>query len=416
MVSHSSLLQHTIDHGEEFPLRDLPCAPSSKIDRFIRDGDSFRVGRQVDDHRIRCCATLASHPLTKLEVFDVMRGASPDQSFPPAYAVVRDALVTMLKADDGSSFKKDLFHKHERAFGERWSNELLPVARRFRKYLKQVRTQHVDSFTRMEQEGADPWGWWSAPLSDGVNALRALGEDDLVHRFLSGWKFWSRWTMSARDRAHLYDPSLWENYFQLHQCVSYIQRKTSTSLDRLRERVIAPTHGLYRRVDIGGQSMMLRAGKDLHRLFRLLRRGVKTKQYQATYAATVEKCCVRVHEHVDFAPVAGAVLLWSEKPGDGDVQLDPRVMKGIVTAHGRWWGPFRSLPFDPHLGLMLAAGLSYEETVRSWPATMRLQPGGRERRIGPREALMMVLLRQRDIVRSAFFQALRKRVQKSPLL
>ncbi|MBI1812618.1 hypothetical protein HY285_02660 [Candidatus Peregrinibacteria bacterium] len=230
---------------------------------------------------------------------------------------------------DGLLYAKRLYNLHADTFGKEWTEELVPIADRFRKYL--------------------------VPLE------------------------------KAED----------ENYLTVNR----ISLGDCSDADGRAER-------------IAKQDVLLeRTPKKVARFLWKLRNGVRRHGYKVLYTPCVNMMYVAAWpETIEYAPVVGIALSWSEGPRAGQVQMHDRLEHATVSGDGEWWGPERRLPFDPHLGLMLAAGLSRKQTVARWPKKMKLRDDGPSQPIGPAQTLMMTLLRKNEIIRSDFFQALRERV------
>lgn len=359
------------------------------------------------------CIAALEQPLVPDDLVDIMRGAAPDPAFAGFQAGILADLRMPQDARRGDATSVGLFRRHAVHFGELW-NRVVSVADRFSTYLSMpwlTETYVVRRFVH------DPWEDFVS-LEDQRRALRSLGQHPLVRKYLSMRSARESWQQKVAGLRipELYDRIRMRTKSQIAACVRFIEKHGDMNPSDMRQR--GCTHrvwGLYRPECIHGVEVLLDRQPHVAELLHALRNGVKTRAYRETLSAGINKSRVGFHtRNREFAPVAGAALSWSEEHDGSDVQWHDGATGGSVRDEGAWWGPKRKLPFDSHVGLMLAAGLSHDETVATWPKCMSLRDPNTMQRMGPAQAVLVTLQHTEEILRSTFFQALRQRVQKSP--
>lgn len=415
-----SVLQNIADQGAFVPLTDLAIDASRELQRLCSGQAGFRIARHRTEIGVRCYA-LFSVFLAPDDIIAVMRGAAPVPTFAGDRFGVASDLRMPAEARTATSPNAavELDRRHAEAFGTHWGRivgiaaRLLPLVER-----QQDPGQASVEFYR------EPLIGFFAPLSgNDMQHLRALGEHRLVREFLR--EVLADLSDPARipeDDELLYNWKLFagtapggtyyrdECGLRIGACAGYVVAKAGLSRQDIRQRIVDSESAP---IVIDGREY--RVPKTETGLAFLARLGTIERSPEGRLTRVLPEPVVsgsRLRVQVEHAPCATALLAWDERDGSPDL-LDGSVP--ILARYAQaWWGPACEIHAETHLGLLLAAGLSHGETVATWPERMRLQDGGREQPIGPAQATLLALLRERQILRASFFRSLQERVSREP--
>lgn len=415
-----STVRNIAENGKVIGLAVLPHDRPKQLKSLLEQDLTVHIGRRVHGQRQLFCALLMQ-PLRPQEILHVMQAASPAPEFGDTIDEVQADLEMPASATAGDPDDRELYTKHLRKFGRDW------------KYVASVATTLNRALEEPIAEGPDPPViptvdpepiWAKKPLDEQIRCLRALGEHALIRKFFARRSGKSYRGMPLHE---LYDITMWcgRADMLIDLCLGYLGVEKRMSTDEIIMHAIAAAEShrycIVRNADAGRCVLVhnnARTQQFLGNLWTTIQNGT---DYRVQFGVTVElddqgrKSLSAVPELQECHPTAGIAMIWEETVG-GQAQWIDGSTRCRMKTPGAWWGRHVSVPILSDLGRMLAAALSHGTTVRRWPRAMELEEDGYKQPLGPAQALLLVRMHTyaRDILRSRFFRALRKKANDAP--
>ncbi|MBI3619111.1 hypothetical protein HY213_03725 [Candidatus Peregrinibacteria bacterium] len=149
-MSRPFALQETIEQGCVVPLADLPHDSPRQLKSILETEPAFYVSRRLERNRIRCRAALNMIVLPE-DVVDIMCAAAPEPNFAAEPLQILADLDLPKNWRAGLEYSDRLYNLHALRFGKKWTEELVPIADRFRKYLLPVEKAEDEDYLRVNQ-------------------------------------------------------------------------------------------------------------------------------------------------------------------------------------------------------------------------------------------------------------------------